>query len=441
MKRFKNKNEFNQLLSEYRTTYYLTFLSMFFLLTLILGVLAFYATTSNYLEKTKMAVVNFVDDINILESDESIEVDLNPSDPRMVVAYAYVDSKNKLCYEIKGSSIDDSQEEYRRFWQAANIQNPFEEFVEIEIGGYQNISYAKELNAYAQGKIQINGYNVKFIKVFMNVQGELDSRSSFIKAYMFCAIIMISISGAASIFMSKQTLAPLKNFVQKQVNFVSDASHELRTPLAVIQSKIEMVLANPNKTVYDVSEELAVALNEINRLNKLTNELLTLARNDKNKLEVNLEVCNLNETVKKIIEPFREIMEIHNREFEYEAYECYARVDKDKLKQIMIILIDNAIKYTNEEDKITIYVYSLSNEVRIEVVDTGLGMSDEAIKHVFERFYREDKARSRSTGGTGLGLSIAYTLVQLHKGTIKAAHNNPKGSRLIISLPRVKNIK
>ena len=68
-------------------------------------------------------------------------------------------------------------------------------------------------------------------------------------------------------------------------------------------------------------------------------------------------------------------------------------------------------------------------------------MSDEAIKHAFERFYREDKARSRSTGGTGLGLSIAYTLAQLHKGTIKAAHNNPKGSRFIISLPRVKNIK
>ena len=414
---------------------------MFFLLTLILGVLAFYATTSNYLEKTKSAVVKFVEKIDINEKSEEVEIDLNPTDPRMVVAYAYIDSKNKLCYAIKGSSIAESQEEYRKFWNAANIQSEFEKFIEIEIGDYHNISYAKELNPYAQTKIQIDGYNVKFVKVFMNIQGELDSRGAFVRAYVVCAVLMVSVSGVAAIFISKQTTLPLRSFVQKQVDFVSDASHELRTPLAVIQSKIETVLANPSKTVFDVSEELAVALNEISRLNKLTNELLTLARNDKNKLELNLELCNLNETIRDITEPFKEIMEIQNRDFEYEAYECYARVDKDKLKQIMIILIDNAIKYTNENDKITIYVYSLTNEVCIEVVDTGLGMSDESIKRVFERFYREDKARSRSTGGTGLGLAIAHTLVQLHKGTIKACHNNPKGSRFIISLPRVKNLK
>lgn len=442
MKRFKtNKNEFDELLSEYRASYYFSFLSMFFLLTVVLGLLAFYATSVTYLEVTEEAVLEFVNDIDVKENGEELTVDLYPDDPRMVVAYAYLDSKNKLNYMIKGSISFETQEDYMLFWRAANAQTNYEQFIHEEIGGYIHLVYAKELNSYAQTKITIDGYNVKFIKVFMNIQGELDSRSTFVKSYIACAVLMVTISGIAAVFISKRTLGPLKEFVQKQVDFVSDASHELRTPLAVVQSKIETILASPNKTVFEVSEDLAVSLSEINRLNKLANELLTLARNDKNSIEVNLEVCNLNEVIKDIIEPFKEITQIHNREFEYEAYECYAKVDKDKLKQIMIILIDNAIKYTNEEDKITIYVYSLSNEVCIEVVDTGVGMSEEAIKHVFERFFREDKARSRATGGTGLGLAIASTLVSLHKGSIRAEHNRPKGSRFIISLPRVKNVK
>ncbi len=442
MKRYnKHINEFNELLSEYRTTYYFSFLLMFFLLTLILGLSAYYSTTSNYLESSENAVLEFVKEVNVKEGADLSEINLNPLDPRMVVAYGYVDSKNKLCYEVKGNAVVESEEEYMNFWRAANELNDFAVFEVKEIGKYFNLSYAIELNEYAKENIIIDGYNAKYIKVFMNIEGERNTRSSFMKAYIVCAVLMVAISGVASVFMSKKTLSPLKEFVQKQIDFVSDASHELRTPLAVLQSKIENILANPDKTVYEVSEELAVSLNEINRLNKLTNELLTLARNDKNKLRLKSEVCNLNELVQNIIEPFKEIFEIHNRYFEYQGSDCYARVDKDKIKQIMIILIDNAIKFTNEEEKINIYVYSSPNEVHIEVVDTGLGMSDEAIEHVFERFYREDKARSRETGGTGLGLSIASTLVNLHKGAIKAEHNIPKGSKFIISLPRVKNSK
>ena len=439
MKKYnKHINEFNELLSEYRATYYFSFLLMFFLLALILGVSAYYSTSSNYLENSETAILEFVKEVNIKEGADLNEINLNPLDPRMVVAYGYVDSKNKLCYVVKGTVVAESEEEYMNFWRAANNLDDYGEFTVLEIGKFYNLSFAVELNEYAKENIIIEGYNAKCIKIFMNIEGERNTRSSFMRVYIVCAVVMVAISGVASIFMSRKTLSPLKEFVQKQIDFVSDASHELRTPLAVLQSKIENILANPDKTVYEVSEELAVSLNEINRLNKLTNELLTLARNDKNKLKLKSEVCNLNELVKNIIEPFKEIFEIHNRNFEYQGSECYAKVDKDKIKQIMIILIDNAIKFTNEEEKITIYVYSSTSEVHIEVLDTGLGMSDDAMEHVFERFYREDKARSRETGGTGLGLSIASTLVNLHKGTIKVEHNEPKGSKFIISLPRAK---
>ena len=414
---------------------------MFFLLSLVLGIFAYYSTKSSYLQSTERIIIDFSEEINEREYLEGEEVDLKPNDPRMVIAYAYIDKTNKLCYKLYGLNESESPVSYSEFWNAANNKSKNNEFYIDDIGGFKHLIYTFELSDMAKSNIIVEGYNAKFAKVFINIQGENNTRTSFMRAYVTCAVIMVAISGVAAVYMSKKTLSPLKDFVQKQVDFVSDASHELRTPLAVVQSKIENILASPDMKVMDVSEELAVSLSEINRLNKLANELLTLARNDKNTIDVNLELCNINELVKKISEPFKEIMEIHNREFDYSASECYARVDKDKLKQILIILLDNAIKYSNEGDKITIFVYSLSNEVCIEVVDTGVGMSDEAIKHVFERFYREDKARSRETGGTGLGLAIASTLVNLHKGSIRAEHNNPKGSRFIISLPRARNIK
>ena len=133
MKRFKtNKNEFDELLSEYRASYYFSFLSMFFLLTVVLGLLAFYATSVTYLEVTEEAVLDFVDDIDVKENGEELTVDLYPDDPRMVVAYAYLDSKNKLNYMIKGSISFETQEDYMLFWRAANAQTNYEQFIHEE---------------------------------------------------------------------------------------------------------------------------------------------------------------------------------------------------------------------------------------------------------------------------------------------------------------------
>lgn len=101
-------------------------------------------------------------------------------------------------------------------------------------------------------------------------------------------------------------------------------------------------------------------------------------------------------------------------------------------KVLTIQLLDNAIKYTEEKDTIIIKTYSKDRKCNIEVQDTGVGISEEGLKRVFDRFYREDKARSRETGGTGLGLSIAHTIVTNHKGTIKALHNKPKGTIILV---------
>ncbi|MBQ7410676.1 MAG: ATP-binding protein [Clostridia bacterium] len=102
----------------------------------------------------------------------------------------------------------------------------------------------------------------------------------------------------------------------------------------------------------------------------------------------------------------------------------------------MIILLDNAIKYTETGDEIQINTFAKDNKCVIEVKDSGIGVSDEGLKRIFERFYREDRARNRETGGTGLGLSIANMIVSAHGGTIKASHNQPKGTVFTIRLPK-----
>ena len=117
-------------------------------------------------------------------------------------------------------------------------------------------------------------------------------------------------------------------------------------------------------------------------------------------------------------------------------YNKEIKIDRTKINQLMVILIDNAIKYTEEGDSIEISTFLKDGKCIIEVKDTGIGVSEEGLTRIFERFYRDDKARNRETGGTGLGLSIASTIVKAHGGNIKASHNNPKGTIFTIRLPR-----
>ena len=117
-------------------------------------------------------------------------------------------------------------------------------------------------------------------------------------------------------------------------------------------------------------------------------------------------------------------------------YKGEISVDTGKIYQLIIILLDNALKYTEENDTIEVVTYLKDNKCNIEIRDTGIGVTDEGLKRIFERFYREDKARSRETGGSGLGLSIASMIVKAHGGSIKAMHNKPKGTVFLIRLTK-----
>ena len=164
---------------------------------------------------------------------------------------------------------------------------------------------------------------------------------------------------------------------------------------------------------------------------------MLLSRADSNKILLQKESVNIDEFIKNLVLPYSEIAEFEEKKIILNLnYNMDIELDTSKIYQLIIILLDNAIKYTLQGDTIEIRTELKDNKCIIEVADTGIGVSDEGLKRIFERFYRENKDRNRETGGSGLGLSIASFIVSAHNGTIKASHNNPKGTIFTIKLPR-----
>lgn len=295
-----------------------------------------------------------------------------------------------------------------------------------------------------QDKYNYRGITVKgttsegeeiYIQLLANVDGEVETINNMTDTLLVGSLIIIGIAIIGSYILSKMTLKPIMESYKKQTEFVQNAAHELRTPLTIIQAKQELLLQEPESKIVDKSEDINIMLKETKRLTKLIKELMVLAMADSNELKMHKEKINIDDLIKEIITPYKDFAEMQEKEIILDLnYGKEANIDRNKINQLLVIILDNAIKYTAEKDKITVKTYSKEGKCVIEVADTGIGMSKEAAKHVFDRFYREDKARSREKGGTGLGLSIAHTIVKLHGGNIKITSNEPKGAKIIIKI-------
>ena len=279
--------------------------------------------------------------------------------------------------------------------------------------------------------------NLRYIQLLINVDSENELISHYMDIISVGILTGIIMSIIASYILSKKTLVPIANTLKKQMEFVQNASHELRTPLTIIQAKQELLLQEPDAKIIDKSEDIMLTLNETKRLTKLTKDLMILARADENNIKLNKEKVDIDELIDGMAKPYIEMAEFEEKQMKLNLqYEEEAFIDTSKIYQVMVILLDNSIKYTEKGDCIEINTYSKDGKCVIEVKDTGVGISEEAITHIFDRFYREDKARNRETGGSGLGLSIADVIVKAHNGTIKASHNKPKGTIFTIKLPK-----
>jgi heavy metal sensor kinase len=225
----------------------------------------------------------------------------------------------------------------------------------------------------------------------------------------------------------------LEQAFSSQKHFIQDASHELKTPLTILQGELEVTLKRI-RTAADYEEVLKSSLEETRRLSKIVENLLLLARVEDQATGLDISECNLQRVLQAAVEDLTILAREKSLSLTLRADEMPAIPgDEQKLKQVFLNLLDNAIKYTPPHGAVSVSASAADDAVHITIQDTGIGIPPADLPHVFDRFYRVDKARSSS--GFGLGLSIAKSIVEAHRGTICVASSLNRGTTATVSLP------
>lgn len=222
---------------------------------------------------------------------------------------------------------------------------------------------------------------------------------------------------------------------EQQRQFVSNVSHELRTPLTIVSGYLQSTLRRGSNLTPPQQEALSIASSEANRTIQLLQDLLDLARADNGQMRFNIEPLVLNELVTEVVSMAEQYS---NRVITVEVVDLIeVKVDRDRLKQVLLNLIDNAVKYSGPEQPVALRLNQQGKQAVIQVCDKGRGIPLQQQSRIFERFYRVDEARCRSTGGTGLGLSIVKTLVEGMGGFVVVRSKLGQGSIFTVTLPAV----
>lgn len=269
------------------------------------------------------------------------------------------------------------------------------------------------------------------ILVIFSEQSTLSFNKWIITVLISMGLVFIS-----SWLLSKVAIAPIKAAWQKQLDFTADASHELRTPLSTIQTNLDVVLSNPDATIESQMKWLENIKIENKRMSNLVSNLLLLSRADTNEATINKEFLNLSALVSEVVMTYSTVAEHNDLVLTSTVQETISMCgDKDRIKQLLVILIDNAIKYNTPNGTVNIILSRNESCATIEISDTGIGIESEDIKRVFDRFYRGKQARLYNSDGSGLGLSIAKLITEEHEGKITAKSQTGKGTTFKIIMP------
>ncbi|WP_270520038.1 sensor histidine kinase [Paraclostridium sordellii] len=296
------------------------------------------------------------------------------------------------------------------------------------------VTYKYNGHSFRQIKINYNLYTIEIIKI-------VDTEEMLLNQLKFVLIISIILASITvyfiSKFLTKKSLKPIEESWKNQELFVQDASHELRTPLTIIFSKIESIIKRPKNSVEEEMNNLVIVMKEVRRLSKLVSDLLKLTKEDAI-ITINKSKTNIIDAIGDILIQYEDICQLQskNLKFNYDLKDQSIYTDKEKLKQILIILIDNAIKYTKEDDYIIVRLFEEGSNIKIEVEDSGIGIKEEELPLIFNRFYRASSHRESNKDGSGIGLSIAKILIGNLNGKIAVSSKYKKGSIFSIYIPK-----
>lgn len=274
---------------------------------------------------------------------------------------------------------------------------------------------------------------ISVVQVYQDITNE-EIIWSFLRTVLFVFGFsgMFILLGVSYLLVGK-ALKPVTDTWIRQKEFVADASHELRTPLTVIQTNLDVVLSDDEGTVEENHMWLDNAYSETRVMAKLIDHLLMLAKADANEEKLDISEFSLSEIVENVCGNMEMLARKKNLDFEIKIKDnVVIKGDYDKIRRLVVILIDNAIKYT-EKGKVTVCLYTEKNKKIFSVQDTGIGICQKDLGRIFDRFYRADKARHRK-GGTGLGLSIAKWIADIHKFSLTVESTINVGSKFTLKM-------
>ncbi|CAG7639003.1 sensor histidine kinase [Paenibacillus allorhizosphaerae] len=257
--------------------------------------------------------------------------------------------------------------------------------------------------------------------VFMDVTPQERILTTLIYTFSVVALVMLGIIYLTSRYFADRSIAPVKEAFDKQKRFIADASHELKTPLAVINTNADVLLANGTDTINEQAKWLHHIKSETERMKILTRDLLYLTEMEDARSRMIHVPFDLSEAVESVILTMEAVIFEKDLAFDYDIEpNLTVTGSSEQMKQVAMILLDNAIKYCNPKGSISLVLKRHQNHIQLSVSNTGPGIPAEHLDKIFDRFYRVDASRSRQSGGYGLGLAIAKSIVAQHRGKIYA---------------------
>ncbi len=248
------------------------------------------------------------------------------------------------------------------------------------------------------------------------------------------SVLGLGISIASGYLLAGRTLRPIRRAMESQRQFVSDASHELRTPIAVAKANNALLLDDPEASVESHLDQAEAVSAELDHLSVLVGDLTTLARADEGRGNLLMENLDLGALTAEVARDMAALADVLGVRLTCETEPLQLRGDRARLRQLVVILVDNSLKYANEGGSVRVRCGPEGSRAELSVTDDGDGISAEDQKHIFERFYRADAERTRSKGGTGLGLAIGKWIAEAHGGRI-SVESQPGGTTFRVRLP------
>jgi len=402
----------------------------FVLLVLILGCfdLIVYVTVSQALQSKadkdlQTAVTQAMSNVTVTGDTVSVN-------PQPLVSPSLADVFVRVL-DFKGQEVSQPRAELKKLFNNLSLSAPIGAANAGQPGQTQ-VTSGSELYMVDTRPIVSKSHKViGVLQVAQPISWVGDALSRLVRQLVLASAIGIVLGALASVLMATRSIRPIGRAFQRQREFVADASHELRTPLTLIRTNVEAWLRRSNGTSRVYAKSI---VEEVEQLNRIVGDLTTLALADARQLRLDPRPMELNEVVKGLIVQATPMAESRGVQLRPNL-NGGVRVDADlgRVRQLLLILIDNALTHTPSGGEVSVGVIRQNGRAHVTVTGEGIPSGD--LPHIFERFYRADKARTRESGGTGLGLAIAKWIVDAHKGEIGVKSAEGKGTEVDVSLP------